>query len=294
MNFLVVGHEGYLGSGLFQYFRKSHKVYGWGKKQDISKLSISELKSLGIDVIVNCAVVCDRVSMYYQLDSDSHRVNVEGVCNVLKQIQGSEIKFIQISTKDVFGMVYTETDVQELGTRYALHFFVDDGFPYKPQTIYAKSKMISEIISESYSNSIIIRLSACYTDSYHPKGNWVVRIIKSILTEEPVIVTNKGKQVRDLLHVEDLGRLIEMLVLSEHRGIKINAGGGVKNCFSVLELINMISPQAKIKNEAGDDYGFIYNNRLATDLIKWHPVILFKDRLPNIINSVKKHLMIAR
>ena len=290
MNFLIVGHEGYLGSGLYTYLEKKHKIYGWGREKDILKLNLSDLTSLGIDVIVNCAVICDRVSTIYKVDSLSHRVNVDGVRNILGQIQGSKIKFIQISTKDVFGSVYTKTDVEEETTRYNPHFSVDDEFPYRPETIYAKSKMISEFLSESHSNSIVIRLSSCYTDSYHPRGNWVVRMIKSILQGDPVLVTNGGKQVRDLLHVDDLGRLIEILVAGTHWGLKVNAGGGSENCFSLLEFINMVCPQAQIRYKDGGDYGFVFNNRLVNDVIGWRPEILFKDRLPRIIDSVKKHL----
>lgn len=290
MNFLIVGHEGYIGSGLFSYLGRKHNIYGWGREKDILKLKLSDLTCLGIDAVVNCAVICDRVSTIYKIDSFSHRVNVDGVRNILEQIQGSKIKFIQISTKDVFGSVYTKIDVEEEATRYTPHFSVDDEFPYRPGTIYGKSKMISEILSESHPYSTVIRLSSCYTDSYHIKGNWVVRMIKSILQGEPVLVTNKGKQIRDLLHVEDLGRLIEILVTGAHWGFKINTGGGLENCFSLLEFINMVCPQAQIKYKDGGDYGFVFNNRFVNDVIGWHPEILFKDRLPRIVDSVKKHL----
>ena len=50
-----------------------------------------------------------------------------------------------------------------------------------------------------------------------------------------ISLTNKGKQVRDLLHVNDLGELICTILKSNKSGYKINAGGGKKNIYSILQ-----------------------------------------------------------
>lgn len=286
MRILLIGHEGYVGGGLFRYLSTHHQVIGWGRERDICTLNESIIKDLKITAVVNCAAIVDRVSNEFTIDSESDRVNVGGMRTLVSALKGQDIKLIQISTKDVFGKVYSRTDVEEEQYCYKPKFLVDDSQPFAPETIYAKTKLMSEFIVESHPQTVVIRLSSCYTDFDHHRGNWVVSIMKTLLQEKPVTVTNTGKQFRDLLNADDLGRLIDHVLESEHYGVKINAGGGSDNIFSILQVIRMIAPDAKIIETDGGDYGFAFNNRLAAELFDWKPQISFASRLPVIRENI--------
>ena len=39
MKILLVGYQGYLGSGLFEYLKRFHEVLGWGKGDNILKIN---------------------------------------------------------------------------------------------------------------------------------------------------------------------------------------------------------------------------------------------------------------
>lgn len=286
MRILLIGHEGYVGAGLFRYLSTHHQVIGWGRERDICTLNESIIKDLKITAVVNCAAIVDRVSNEFTIDSESDRVNVGGMRTLVSALKGQDIKLIQISTKDVFGKVYSRTDVEEEQYCYKPKFLVDDSQPFAPETIYAKTKLMSEFIVESHPQTVVIRLSSCYTDFDHHRGNWVVSIMKTLLQEKPVTVTNTGKQFRDLLNADDLGRLIDHVLESEHYGVKINAGGGSDNIFSILQVIRMIAPDAKIIEMDGGDYGFAFNNRLAAELFDWKPQISFASRLPVIRENI--------
>lgn len=286
MRILLIGHEGYVGAGLFRYLSTHHQVIGWGRERDICTLNESIIKDLKITAVVNCAAIVDRVSNEFTIDSESDRVNVGGMRTLVSALKGQDIKLIQISTKDVFGKVYSRTDVEEEQYCYKPKFLVDDSQPFAPETIYAKTKLMSEFIVESHPQTVVIRLSSCYTDFDHHRGNWVVSIMKTLLQEKPVTVTNTGKQFRDLLNADDLGRLIDHVLESEHYGVKINAGGGSDNIFSILQVIRMIAPDAKIIETDGGDYGFAFNNRLAAELFDWKPQISFASRLPVIRENI--------
>lgn len=286
MRILLIGHEGYVGAGLFRYLSTHHQVIGWGREHDICTLNESIIKDLKITAVVNCAAIVDRVSNEFTIDSESDRVNVGGMRTLVSSLKGQDIKLIQISTKDVFGKVYSRTDVEEEQYCYKPKFLVDDSQPFAPETIYAKTKLMSEFIVESHPQTVVIRLSSCYTDFDHHRGNWVVSIMKTLLQEKPVTVTNTGKQFRDLLNADDLGRLIDHVLESEHYGVKINAGGGSDNIFSILQVIRMIAPDAKIIETDGGDYGFAFNNRLAAELFDWKPQISFASRLPVIRENI--------
>ena len=286
MKILLIGHEGYVGAGLFHYLSQHHQVMGWGRQQDICHLDASILEKLKISAVVNCAAIIERTTSNFVIDSESDRVNVGGARALVSALADKDIKLIQISTKDVFGKVYSHSDVEEEQYSYKPTFLVDDSQPFAPETIYAKTKLMSEFIVESHPRSVVIRLASCYTDFDHYRGNWVVNIIKTLLQNKPVTVTNTGKQFRDLLNSDDLGRLIERVLESEHYGVKLNAGGGADNIFSILQVIRMIDSNAQIIESDGDDYGFAFNNRLANELFDWQPRISFTSRLPVIRENI--------
>jgi len=139
---------------------------------------------------------------------------------------------------------------------------------------------------EGHPWTAVIRLSSCYTDLDHHRGNWIVNIVKTLKQGKPVMVTNNGKQFRDLLHVNDLGRFIDCVLKSGHYGVKVNLGGNPYNLHSVLQIIRMLEPNAEIVKANGKDYGFAFNNRLVTELFDWRPQILFTERLPVIRENV--------
>ena len=286
MKLLLIGHEGYVGSGLFRFLENRHEVIGWGKKDNISNITKDVIFENGISAIINCATIVDRVNKIFPIDSPTAAVNIDGLKTIVSAISGTSVKLIQISTKDVYGMVYNEKNTRELPKHYELFNRVDDGKPFDPQTAYGKSKLIAEYIAECHPLTTTIRLSSCYTDHDHYRGHWLLNMIKRIQQDKPVRLFNKGKQVRDLLHVNDLGRLIDKILNEMHFGIRLNAGGGILNTYSILQIIEMIDSKAKLEFSEGDDFGFAFNNRMVSDKVGWSPTIQLKDRLSIIQNNL--------
>ena len=288
MKILLTGDEGYVGAGLSRYLQQTHEVVGWNSQKDIRTLNPSIIRDLSIEAVVNCAAITDRVTPLFKLDSPTDLVNVEGARVLAKALKNSNIPLVHISTKDVFGKLYTLDDLIEGELAYRPKFKVDDDQPFRPESIYAKSKLMAEFILEDHPETVIIRLSTCYTDFDHAKGSWIVKVAKKIQAGEPITVSNNGKQFRDLLHCDDLGRLIENILNSNRFGVKLNAGGGPENIHSVREVIHMYSPDAEV-NESADngDYGFVFSNKRAEEVFKWHPKFRFTDRVPIILDNIK-------
>jgi len=286
LKILLIGHQGYVGAGLFRYLGTHHQVVGWDREDDVCSLNTSIIKDLKVAAVVNCAAVINRASANFALDSDSDRVNVGGTRALVSALNGTDIKLIQISTKDVFGNVYSRSDVDEEQYSYKPKFLVDDSQPFAPETIYGKTKLMGEFVAESHPQTVVIRLSTCYTDFDHHRGSWAVKIMKALLQGKPVTVTNTGKQFRDPLNADDLGRLIDLILESDRYDVKINAGGGADNILSILEFIRMVNPAAEIEKTAGGDYGFAFNNRLAEELFDWKPQISFASRIPVIRENI--------
>ncbi len=288
MNILLVGHEGYLGRALFAYLGRRHRVFGWDKKENIFNISASFLAQENIEALINFSVVADRQSRTYQLDAPADEVNVAGARHLARTLKGSDIAWFQMSTREIFGSVYGPKDVIKTKAGYRPKWLVDETFPFAPQNFYSKSKLIAEFISESHPRSNVIRLSTCYTDfDFSGGNNWVVQLGRAAVLDKSVSLTRGGLQFRDPLHIDDLGRLIERLFERKIFSERIHAGGGKRNLISLKEFVSLAEPAVKIKKLAGGDNGFAFDNRKAFRLTGWKPQVLFRDKIPAIVQNIR-------
>lgn len=90
-----------------------------------------------------------------------------------------------------------------------------------------------------------------------------------------------GKQVRDVLHVDDLTELIDLQIhnIDNFNGRIFNAGGGINNSASLLEMTkicetitgNKIKIDPEIQNRPADLRIFITDNSRIINEIGWRP-----------------------
>ena len=290
MNILLIGHEGYLGHGLLTYLSTKHKVIGWDKKENIFNLDASILAKENIELVINLSVMADRGSKPYQTDTPTENVNVMGAYHLARILKGSDITWIQFSTREVLGPVYGPEDVFQTPVGLRPKFLVDETQPYAPINFYGKSKIMAEFISESHPNSAVIRLTTGYTDFNHHGANWVLGLIRSIVKGDPVGLTRGGEQFRDPLHTDDLGSLIELIHQNKAFGEKYHAGGGEANLNSLKEFVLIADSQIKINSVGGGDWGFGFNNSKANMLTGWNPKKNIREVIPVIVQNVSRGL----
>ena len=290
MNILVIGHEGYIGTGLAAYFRRNHRVVGWDVREDLFKLTEADLRRERIDLLVNLSVAADRQSAVYKVDEPTDIVNAQGVRHLTKLLKGTSIPFIQMSTREVLGPVYTRRDVVKTPHGYRPRLWVSETQPYAPSNFYGKSKILSEFFCESHPQSCVIRLTTCYTDYAHSAANWVVSLIRSAVQGRPVTLTQGGQQFRDPLHVDDLGRLMELVCEKQAFGQTLHAGGGESNLISLHEFVRRVDPQVKINKAPGGDFGFAFDIGKARELTGWVPEIQIRDRIPVVAENLRDNI----
>jgi CDP-paratose 2-epimerase len=107
-------------------------------------------------------------------------------------------------------------------------------------------------------------------------------ITKSGKTEKPFTISGNGKQVRDLLHSEDMVNLYFRLVDNAEKvsGEVFNIGGGVENSLSLLELFNLLEEELGVKLKytqlpprLSDQKIFIADLTKITKSIGWKPQV---------------------
>jgi len=287
MNILLIGHEGYIGRGLLAYLGKKHRIVGWDKKENLFDLDATTLARENIELLINLSVMADRNSPTYEIDTPTEQVNVMGAHHVARILKGTEIGWIQFSTREVLGPVYGPDDVIATEAGLRPKFLVDEGYPYAPRNFYGKSKVVAEFISESHPFTNVIRLTTGYTDFTSSGSNWVLALIRAVAKGDPVTLTRGGEQFRDPLHTDDLGHLIELIHERKVFGEKFHAGGGESNLISLKEFVRVADPGVVINSAEGGDYGFAFDNRKATDLTGWVPQVAIREKISAIVKNLR-------
>ena len=117
---------------------------------------------------------------------------------------------------------------------------------------------------------------------------WVAHFLRQALKGEPLTIYGDGKQVRDLLFVEDL--IDAMLRVQENMAITageaFNIGGGPQNSTSLVELISEIEAltgSSVVVNHGperlADQRWFVADTSKIRNLLGWSPRISIREGL---------------
>lgn len=108
-----------------------------------------------------------------------------------------------------------------------------------------------------------------------------------------------GKQVRDLLHIDDLISLIDLQIhnIDRFTGKVFNAGGGLECSASLLEMTNIcqeitgnqIKIDAEVENRRADLRAYITDNSKIKNEIGWKPEKSIKDIFSDIFTWIKEN-----
>jgi CDP-paratose 2-epimerase len=183
-------------------------------------------------------------------------VNAAGTLNLLEAVRrcARPPSILFTSTNKVYG-VLADLQVQAEGERYVpmnervRARGIDESHPLDFHSPYGCSKGTAEQYVLDYSRSyglrtVVFRMSCIY--GRHQHGNedqgWVAHVIRSALAREPITIYGDGKQVRDVLFVDDLVDAFARArrQVGKLRGRAFNIGGGPRNTVSLLELIERL------------------------------------------------------
>ena len=175
--------------------------------------------------------------------------NALGTFNALEATRaareaGADPIFIYTSTNKVYGGM-EDVVIEEHGDRYAYRDFpqgMDEQRPLDFHSPYGCSKGAGDQYTRDYARiynlrTVVIRQSCIY--GYRQFGvedqGWVAWLIIAAVTGKPITIFGDGKQVRDVLFVDDLLDLYDAAVERIHiaAGQVYNAGGGSQYTMSI-------------------------------------------------------------
>lgn len=238
---------------------------------------------------------------------EDFEINALGTLNLLEAVRQSEENpvFIYASTNKVYGSL-EKLKVKEKHTRFVLPEFPDgipEDFPLDFHSPYGCSKGTADQYVRDYGRiygmkTVVLRQSCIYGP--HQFGiedqGWVAWFIKRALSGKPITIYGNGKQVRDLLFIDDLVELYVKIIENSPDGRIYNVGGGKKNTCSLIELIRMIEvlsgKRIRLKFSdfrPGDQKVFVCDiSRLERDL-SWSPHTSVEEGVGRLFNWLKEN-----
>lgn len=114
---------------------------------------------------------------------------------------------------------------------------------------------------------------------------------------EPFTISGNGKQVRDILHAEDMMRLYYTAIenADKIKGQVFNIGGGMDQSLSLLELFDMLNDMLGIKMEyiqlpprISDQKVFVADITKITEAIDWKPQVAAVEGIEKMVKWAKE------
>src|SRR5207253_9903064 len=149
--------------------------------------------------------------------TDFGRTEFFGTQVLLEEVRRSGIRFVQVSTDEVYGDLEAGGSAKETD-------------PVRPSSPYSVAKAAGDLHIPAYArtfgvNASISRGSNTYGPNQYPE-KLIPLFVTNALDEEPLPLYGDGRQVRDWLFVEDHCAGIELVLHPGGAAELDNVGGG--------------------------------------------------------------------
>lgn len=244
----------------------------------------------GADAIAHLAAQVSVTSSLVDPVED-FEINARGTLNVLEAARkhAPEAHVLFTSTNKVYGSL-ADLPLERHETRYVLPTIsqgVSEAFPTTAATPYGVSKLVGDLYVQDYAytfgmHTTVFRMSCIY--GTRQNGNvdqgWVSWMVKAALSNQDLTIYGDGRQVRDLLHVDDLvNAIITVFDTDLGRGQVFNMGGGPEFSVSVWAefgeiLQGLVGHEIPVKYDdwrPSDQRVYISDIRKACETLSWTP-----------------------
>jgi CDP-paratose 2-epimerase len=236
-------------------------------------------------------------------------INVLGSFNILEgaRLSGNAPHVLYSSTNKVYGGL-EDIPTVELDTRYAfesLPLGVSEAAPLDFHSPYGCSKGAADQYFRDYARmygipTTVIRQSCIYGPrqmGVEDQG-WVAWFVIALVTGKPITIYGDGKQVRDLLYIDDLLNAFDAAFRRPDRsaGQIYNMGGGIENSISIWQEFKPIVEDALGHDVPEPDYRevrpgdqpiFVADTTKAADELGWEPGVSVGEGIARLTKWVK-------
>jgi CDP-paratose 2-epimerase len=235
-------------------------------------------------------------------------INLRGTFNILEAIRkaGHHPFLLFTSTNKVYG----ELGEHEIASNRTRHHFrnirgISEAQPLDFHSPYGCSKGAADQYVHDYARmfdipAVVFRMSciAGQRQFGNEDQGWVAHFLYSAMQHVPLVIYGDGRQVRDVLCVDDLVRAFDSVRTHREitRGQVYNVGGGPENTTSLLELIREIESVTGhkldyVKDEArpGDQLVYVTDYTKLKQHTGWTPQVSVRQTLLRIQDWWKRN-----
>jgi len=261
------------------------------------------------DVIVHLAgqvaVTTSVIQPRYDFES-----NAVGTFNLLEgaRLSGRYPIVIYASTNKVYGGMEDIAVVEEENSyRYAeLPLGVSESFTLDFHSPYGCSKGTGDQYVRDYFRiyglpTVVLRQSCIYGPRQFgiEDQGWLAWMVIAACTDRPITIYGNGKQVRDVLHVNDLmdgfDKAIQQIDIAA--GQVFNIGGGPENTLSIWrefgplleELVDHKIVVSWDEWRPGDQHVYISDIRKINRELNWKPQISIQEGIRDLYSWVQRN-----
>ncbi|MBK8905606.1 MAG: GDP-mannose 4,6-dehydratase [Anaerolineaceae bacterium] len=318
MKLFITGGAGFIGCNSADYFlQQGHEVVifdnlsrrggpanlAWlrerhGKRLHFVQGDIRHYDELaaaitGADAVLHLASQV-AVTTSVQNPREDFEINALGTFNVLEAVRHicPEAAVLYASTNKVYGGMEGAKVVLDNGRYTYAHYNhgIPETYPLDFHSPYGCSKGTGDQYMLDYARiyglkTLVFRQSCIYGRRQFgiEDQGWVAHFVIATILNRPITIYGDGKQVRDLLHVQDLVRAYDLGIaqIDSLRGEVFNVGGGPQNTLSIwtefgpllAELAGHEAPVTRADWRPGDQRVFIADIRKIVDKLGWQPTI---------------------
>lgn len=251
---------------------------------DITNPMDVEIACKGVNAVINFAAE-SHVDRSISDSSAFIKTNIEGVGVLLEQCRKLNIRFLQVSTDEVYGSITSGS-------------WSEDS-PLEPNSPYSASKASADLLVRSFNktyglDTVITRCSNNYGPNQFPE-KVIPLFITNLIEGELVPIYGEGQNVRDWLHVTDHCRGIALALNKGKKGEIYNLGGGqeLTNLELTLKILDQFGFGTEkiryVRDRMGHDMRYSVDWRKAKEQLGYFPTVSFSDGLSETIQWYKDY-----
>ena len=241
-------------------------------------------------------------------------VNAGGTLNLLEAIRQSTKQpgLIYASTNKVYGDLQ-ELKIGETEDRYYLSDLpmgISESRALDFHSPYGCSKGCADQYVLDYGRSfelstVVLRQSCIYGSRQFgiEDQGWLAWFVIAAVTGRQITLYGTGKQVRDILYIDDLVDFYLTVAeeIERFAGQAFNIGGGPDQTLSLIELLSMLEDMldrdiSYVFDDArlGDQLVYVSDIRKAKMLANWAPATEIRKGLVKLVNWVQENESLLR
>lgn len=278
-------------------------------KGDIRDFDAIKTAARDKDVIVHLAAQVAVTTSVVDPRED-FEINALGTFNVVEAARLNDRKPVVLyaSTNKVYGGMDGVATVEKQD-RYEYADYpqgIPESLPLDFHSPYGCSKGAGDQYVRDYARiyglpTVVLRQSCIYgTRQFGVEDQgWVAWFIIAAISGKPITIYGDGKQVRDILFVEDLLNAYDLAIDKAHEkpGLVLNIGGGPGNTISIWKEFQPIleklagHPVAVSRGEwrPGDQEVFIADIHKAEMELGWKPAVKPEEGISRLFRWVKEN-----